>query len=251
MNLQFKDGFLFKWRKYFGGSELPIAYEYTEDEQGIPPVDPKVDHRCVIADLEKARAGHPVRFKSNTFGCTGGKSFCGYAPRPRANIAEFLSHDAKGEGERYKKNPEIAERAIASSPPFPAPAANLIFKRWDRLTEADHPTVVIFFATPDVLSGLFTLAGYDVADNESAVIAPFGAGCASIVKYANHEGSKENPRAILGMFDVSARPYVPANVLSFAVPMKRFEVMVGNMDESFLITESWQKVETRIESRQR
>jgi hypothetical protein len=48
------------------------------------------------------------------------------------------------------------------------------------------------------------------------------------------------------MFDVSARPSVPAGTLTFSVPMARFRAMVANMDESFLITESWSKVRERI-----
>jgi hypothetical protein len=48
------------------------------------------------------------------------------------------------------------------------------------------------------------------------------------------------------MFDVSARPFVPADVLSFAVPMKKFIGMIDNMEESFLITGSWKKVQKRI-----
>jgi len=52
----------------------------------------------------------------------------------------------------------------------------------------------------------------------------------------------------LGMFDVSARPCVPTDVLTFSVPMKRFIRMVGNMEESFLITNSWRKVLKRIRS---
>jgi hypothetical protein len=47
------------------------------------------------------------------------------------------------------------------------------------------------------------------------------------------------------MFDVSARPYVPAETLSFAVPMQKFVGMVANMDESFLITSSWSAVKKR------
>ena len=47
------------------------------------------------------------------------------------------------------------------------------------------------------------------------------------------------------MFDVSARPYVSADELTFAAPMNKFERMVGNMEESFLITESWKKVQKR------
>jgi hypothetical protein len=109
----------------------------------------------------------------------------------------------------------------------------------------DEPIAVVFFAVPDVLSGLFTLAGFDETRGES-VIAPFGAGCASIVYFPYHEAKSENPRAILGMFDVSARPCVPSDVLTFAVPWTRFVAMVENMEESFLITGSWSKVRERM-----
>ena len=54
------------------------------------------------------------------------------------------------------------------------------------------------------------------------------------------------PRAVLGMFDVSARPCVPAGTLTFAVPFNKFQQMAGNMEESFLITGSWEKVRKRI-----
>ncbi len=49
------------------------------------------------------------------------------------------------------------------------------------------------------------------------------------------------------MFDVSARPEVPQATLTFAVPMRRLEQMAANMDESFLITESWKKVRGRVQ----
>jgi len=49
------------------------------------------------------------------------------------------------------------------------------------------------------------------------------------------------------MFNVSARPYTGENILTFAVPIKRFKQMVEYMDESFLITESWSRVKKRID----
>jgi hypothetical protein len=113
------------------------------------------------------------------------------------------------------------------------------------LEEQDNPEVVIFFAQPDVLSGLFTLAGFDVAEPDG-VISPFAAGCGTIVQYPYLEKDKERPRGVIGMFDVSARPFVPANMLTFSVPMNKFARMVENMEESFLITESWNKVQKRI-----
>ena len=246
MNPELKTTFLEKWQKYFPGAELPITFEYTDDERGIPLINPAEEIRCMIRVLQKARAGVPLRFNARTFACTGGRHYCGFSPTLRYGIEEFLSHDADGEGERYKKTPGIAGEAIRRSPHFSAPAANLIFKRWDLLDGKDNPVAVIFFATPDVLSGLFTLASYDVLEPHGVVNAPFSAGCGSIVKYPALENEKENPRAVLGMFDVSARPYVPANTLTFSVPMKKFTQMVADMDESFLITESWEKVKGRM-----
>jgi uncharacterized protein (DUF169 family) len=238
--------FIAGWRKYFGGAELPITFEYSNDPRNMEIAKTTVETRCFIAALSAVRAGQSLAFRADSFGCPGGKHYCGYSTRLRVGIAEFLSHDEHGEGERYKKNPKIAAQAVGSGPRWKAPASFLLVKRWDRLTELDDPAVVVFFAVPDVLSGLFTLAGYDEGDPSGAVIAPFGAGCSTIVRYPFIELQSENPRAVLGLFDVSARPHVPPGTLTFAVPMPRFRRMVAHMDESFLITESWDKVRTRL-----
>jgi hypothetical protein len=137
------------------------------------------------------------------------------------------------------------KKYIQNNPPFKAPAKYLVFKRWDKLVESDDPLAAIFFATPDVMSGLFTLANYDSSD-PNGVIAPMGSGCSSIISYPLVESRSDRPRCVLGMFDVSARPCVPDNTLTFTIPVKRFEVMLGNIDESFLITESWKAVKERI-----
>jgi hypothetical protein len=107
------------------------------------------------------------------------------------------------------------------------------------------PEVVIFFAKPDVLSGLFMLANFDQVE-PNGVFTPFGAGCGTIVHYPYLEMKSDRPRAVIGMFDPSARPYVPSNVLTIAVPMVKFEKMVGYMEESFLITDTWKSVNKRI-----
>ncbi len=132
-----------------------------------------------------------------------------------------------------------------SAPPVKAPGRFIVFKRWDKLDASDNPEVVVFFAPPDVLSGLFTLASYDESA-QNMVIAPFGSGCASIVQYPFMEIKSERPRAVIGLFDVSARPFVPPDVLTFAAPMSKFVRMVADMEESFLITPSWVKIQKRI-----
>jgi uncharacterized protein (DUF169 family) len=193
------------------------------------------------------REGRSFVYSADTPGCTGGKRYTGFSQTLRPNFEYFLSCGIPGEleGERYKKTPELVEEHLQRNPPFQAPAEYLVFKRWDRLMEEDQPVAVVFFATPDVLSGLFTLANYDYA-NTDGVIAPMGSGCASIINYPYLESASATPRCVLGMFDVSARPCVPEEVLTFTVPMRRFEQMVANMDESFLITKSWNEVRERL-----
>jgi hypothetical protein len=160
----------------------------------------------------------------------------------------FLSCGIPGkmEGERYKKTPEMVKEYMKKhAPAMKAPGRFIVFKRWDRLEGADNPEVVIFFARPDVLAGLFTLASFDEVD-QNMVIAPFGSGCASIVQYPYLETKSPTPRAVIGMFDVSARPFVPKDTLTFSAPMNKFVRMIDNIEESFLITPSWAKVQKRI-----
>ncbi len=247
MDMILRDRFAALWHKHFGGVELPICLYFT-DSPDCQSASPPAGHSCLIGDLVRVRRGEDLCFDRDSVGCFGGKRYLGFDLQVRPNFEYFLSCGIPGklEGERYKKSPQIVRDTMARLPVDPAPAPFAVFKRWDRLTESDHPAVVIFFASPDVLSGLFTLANFDQAD-PNAVIAPFGAGCATICQYPLKEGRNPHPRAVVGMFDVSARPFVAAGVLSFAVPMARFQRMVADMDESFLATESWSRVRRRIQ----
>lgn len=247
MDLTLRDRFLERWRRYFGGEELPLAFWYTDEETAVPLVSAHKDRHCLLAELARVRAGEPLRFGATSFACLGGRRYAGYGEKLRPNFEYFLSTGIPGqlEGERYKKSPEIVREWLAHAPAFRAPGRFLVFKRWDQLAAADAPAVAVFFARPDALAGLFTLAGYPTAD-EAAVVAPFGAGCSTLVQRPYLEQVRTEPRAVLGTFDVSARPFVPADVLSFAVPVAKLAAMVDDMDESFLTTHSWELVRERL-----
>lgn len=246
MDKNARDRFLKLWKKYFNGAELPIAYYYADEPVSAEIVKPGSVPHCVIGALEGVRRGKSLALDVDAVGCPGGKRYLGFSPGLMPGFEYFLSCGTdEMAGERYKKTPEMVTEAMKEWPVFDAPAKYIIFKRWDNLEEADNPDVVIFFAEPDVLSGLFTLASFDEVNSEMSV-TPFGSGCSTIVQYPYLESLKDNPKTVLGMFDVSARPHVPAGTLTFSVPMGKFIRMVDNMEKSFLITPSWAQVQKRI-----
>ena len=247
MEKSVRDVFTINWKKYFNDAELPITFYYTDevDRSGMAPRS--TGHRCIIADLKQVRGGKPLCFDADTVGCLGGKRYLGFTQETADDFEFFLSCGIPGklEGERYKKSPEVVRQSLKYQPPFKAPGRYIVFKRWDQLDETDQPQVVIFFARPDMLAGLFTLANFDQAD-PNGVIAPFGSGCSSIVYHPFTQIESSRPRSVIGMFDVSARPYLVRDELTFSLPMARFRTLIDYMEESFLITSAWRKIQKRI-----
>jgi uncharacterized protein (DUF169 family) len=248
LDTEFRQRFEALWGKHFDGEDLPITFCYTDQEGRAELVEPGSSPRCLIAALAEVRSGRPLCFGPDSIGCAGGRRYVGFAEHIRPDFEYFLSCGIPGrlEGERYMKSPELVREVMEHAPRLKAPRRYIVFKRWDDLQESDDVDVVIFFARPDVLSGLFTLANYDEPRPEG-VFTPFGAGCSSIVQYPYIESGAAHPRGVIGMFDVSARPHVPENVLTFAVPFSKLVSMADNMEESFLITRSWERVRQRLQ----
>jgi uncharacterized protein (DUF169 family) len=247
MDLALKEKFLILWKRFFKNAELPITFYYTNGDGGVERANPTKGRSCIICELARIRNGESFFFDDETVRCGGGKRYLGFTNKLRPGFEYFLScGNEEIKGERYKRSPAIVQDIINDHKPLPITGKNIVFKRWDKLTASDNPDVVIFFARPDVLSGLFTLANFDQSDPNRA-FTPFGAGCGSIVYYPYMESKSEKSRAVIGMFDPSARPCVPEDVLSFAVPISKFRAMIGCMEESFLITNTWKKILKRIE----
>jgi uncharacterized protein (DUF169 family) len=247
MDTEIRDRFTRLWQTYCPGTELPISFGTRNEGETGEKAQPTKVWKCIICDLAKVRTGKTLILDRTAISCAGGLYYCGYDAKRSENFRYFLSGGKPGvvEGERYKKTPEIVDEIDAHHTEVPAGGKEYVFKRWDMLTAEDDPEVVIFFARPEVLSALFTLANYDQSEPDG-VICPFGSGCSSIIHYPRLELQREQPRAVLGMFDPSSRPCVQLDVLTMAFAMQKFVSMIGNMDESFLITKTWEKVKIKI-----
>lgn len=220
---------------------------------------------CVVSMLSAAAKGKTAVFDRKTFGCLGGGTGLGFGNQYvnfPAGIEYFLStgnkdfcqtemgkHIARNmpaleHGERYCKSPEVARKFIESLPMTDVPSEFVVFKPLEKVSEGETPKVVVFYVNPDQLSALVVLANYD-RDSSQSVIAPFGAGChtAGIIPF--NEDNSEKPRAVIGMFDISARKHVDRDILSFTVPYKMFLEMEANVEGSFLQEHEWLKVKER------
>jgi hypothetical protein len=126
------------------------------------------------------------------------------------------------------------------------PETYVVFKPLAEVDEsAETPRLINFYANPDQLSALVVLANYGRSTTDN-VIVRMGAGCHTICLFPLDEAEREVPRAVLGMFDITARPQVDADILSLSVPLRMFKEMEENVPGSFLDKPDWAKVRARI-----
>lgn len=227
------------YREAFGeAAELPLLFWYSQEPlRAVPKVE-----GCFFKALAQARNGAAVSLNADIIGCGGGKFYTGFAPMPPF-VPTFVSQK-----EHYKQTPEMVQEFVARLDVRPASGAWLNFARIDAPEAAacDRAEGVLFFATPDVLSGLVSWALFD-NNADDAVRAPFGSGCSAVVAEAVQENRRGGRSVFVGLFDPSVRPWVDPGVLGFVAPMSRFREMCGTMRASCLFgTQAWTKVRERI-----
>jgi hypothetical protein len=247
MDIEIKKEFIDKWGKYFPGSELPIAAFYADVLDGVEyPAAPKTSKKyvCIFGQLTSVRMGKARAFNQGNIGCFGAVGMFGFSDsqmlQEMGNNYDFLVKE-----EKFYKTAEQVREIMTNRPPSPARGKYIIFKRWDLLTANDQPLVVSFFCNPDTIAGLHALANYD-SMTQHAVIAPFSSGCDTLVGFAIRELQTDAPRAVLGLFDPSARICVKPELLTFSIPWPKFIGMLENMDKCFLTTSLWQTICKRM-----
>lgn len=230
---------------------------------------------CVMWMLASAAKGKTVVFDRKSYGCWGGgvglgfgnqflyfpggiECFCYFLSIGNETIVsgrktaeeiekfgrrEFVENFLKGE--RYIKSPGLVKKFIEQLPMIDIPNKYVIFKPLSKVDEKDKPVVIVFIVNPHQLSALVVLANYgrESLDN---VIMPMGAGCQQVGIFAYREAQSENPKAVAGLTDLSARKYIKRllgeDVFTFALPYKMFKEMERNVKGSFLERQVWKSL---------
>lgn len=228
--------FVLRFREAFGEAALlPIALWYGDAAVNAESRVP----RCMIGAIRKVCEGNSLTLTAENVMCGGGGLYTAFRPMEE-RVPLFVS-----ETEHYKQSPEQVRTYVESLEIELSKKPYLNFVSVDELDSWEGIEAVVFFATPDILSGLCTWAFYD-NDAEDAITTKFASGCAAIVTFATVENRKGGRRCFLGMFDPSARPLVPKNELSFVVPMSRFREMLQTMPDSALYQKAFSVVRRRI-----
>jgi hypothetical protein len=209
---------------------------------------------CVVTMINVIVRGKTAVFDRKTYGCLGGGIGLGFGDCYQdfeGGIEYFLSTgrgEGYREGECYFKTPEIARAFIDRLPIVDIPFEYVIFKSLENvIPEKETPQLIVFLANPDQLSALVVLAGFGRKGGDNVII-PFAAGCHTICLIPYHESKKKRPRAVVGITDISARPHIDRDLLSFTVPFKMFQEMEADVPKSFLKKNAWKKVVNRIKS---
>ncbi len=210
---------------------------------------------CVGSMVTTAARGKTVVFDRKTSGCPGGGTGLGFgncyvgfpidrllSTGGKAELPNGQSFDM-GEGERFFESPEVAARWAEALPYREVPTEYTVCKPLHQVAEGEAVSLVLMLVNPDQLSALVTLAGFrrGVID---ATVSSWGAACQSIL-FAHAEAESDNPRGVIGFFDISQRGKIARELLSYTMPFSLFLEMESSVDDSFLGTEMWEKLRDR------
>lgn len=256
----------------------PLAIFFAQE----PPEDGKeAKGICSMIPVSQAAKGETVYFASGSCSCPGaaggfgletldagrfpGGSECFYRflsigneswEQGREMIEQMKQHGVPkifieefSEGEGFLKTPELTKELSDSVPIAKPEGKYVVIKPLEKLNENETPKVVAFLVNPDQLSALVVLANYARHGRDNVRI-PFGAGCMTFGMYVFQEAEQENPKAVVGLTDISPRFYLRkilgGDILSFTVPLTLFEEMESNVAESFLSRSAWKTIRKPI-----
>ncbi len=204
---------------------------------------------CIAGNVWLARKKKKAAWISHAAcGCMGGGYYAGlYRPYLEANVL-YVSTGIPGtnmEGEHYLPTPESMHAFMDDCAPPPPTGEYCVLKPLERFTDEDPPLVAVFFARPEVMTGLLSLAWF-ASGTHHAVVSPFSAACGTMIAWPLVYQARGEERAVLGGFDVSARKFLKPDELIVALPLTLYAKMLEAMEDSALTRDTWQVTRKKV-----
>ncbi len=227
-----KGGFFLDVRK--PGDILPFIRRAGKIDE-----EKKRDFRCMFQFLGITRAkGTAAVFDADNFGCPGLRYYLGFIDRLPSFNHFFTSTGFPGvfNGERFFPSPSSSKRRSLEIGRIEPKGAFVVFEPMEHVSADTEPELVVFFENPETISGLAGLVSF-AADDADSVYAPFASGCGSVFSWPmklKREGAK---KAVLGVFDPAARPWMKPGEMTLSIPYPLFVRMLASFKKSFMYTD--------------
>ena len=216
----------------------------------LPSGREMIPNACTVTAFKSAMEGKTVYLTAENALCKGSLTGLGFRdglPPIPGGYGNFLACGAQGgpPPHRLNRSPEAAEALIWAQP-------QRVMEGYDGLEikpyrDGDTPDLVTIFCDADRLSAMCYLFNFSKDGGRyDTIIVPTVSGCASIFRVPFGELEREEPRAVVGLADLSARIHFTPELLALTVTGQDFKRMLADADASFISTKEWKTIQERI-----
>lgn len=208
----------------------------------------KKGNGCIVPLILKASTGVPLVVAEESTGWPCSAFYLGFQDTIFEGIEYFLSNkdDFWRPCERFIQNPTLAKAFVDNVHPVKPDKHYIVIKPLEDFLPDEEPESVLFFVNADQLGALVFLSHYDAPESFDRILSPFASACMALVTLPLKLARNNEQKAVIGLFDISARTRMPGDLLSFALPYSFLKKLADILPESFVTTESWRTVKARI-----
>jgi len=192
--------------------------------------------RCIFQFIMQTRKnGTPSVFSAEQFGCPGFRFYAGFQKTLPTFNHHFTSNGIPGiyPGERFYPSAASAKKSAEVLEGTTAKGKYLVFKHFSPSDTDKSIESIIFFGNPETIIGLAGLVRY-ATDNDHSVHSIYCSGCSSIFAWPKKFLSNGKDEAILGVFDLAARPWLKPGEMTLAMPFSLFRKILSIYQSTFI-----------------
>lgn len=235
------------FKEKLGLGNFPVGMFFSESRPEHAIGFKSKGNGCILPLIYKSAQGKTIAIDQDTTGWNCSAFYLGYQDWIFEGIECFLSDGVVNgrEGERFIKSEIQAKSFVESYRPKTLNTKVTIFKPLSDFEQNEKPEIVIFFVNPDELSALVYLLHFNSPEREDLIVTRFISGCGSIVTLPMKLKNEGKKQAVWGMHDISVRKRLPADLMTLTMPYELFVEINNDIDESFIITDSWKAIKER------
>ena len=234
-------------KEKLGLGNLPIGMFFSESKPENAISFKSKGNGCILPLIFKSAQGKTIAIDQDTTGWNCSAFYLGYQDWIFDGIECFLSDGVVDgrEGERFIKTSKQAKSFVEFYQPKTLNTKVTVFKPLSEFEQDETPEIVIFFVNADELSALVYLLHFNAPESEDRIVTRFISGCGSIVTLPMKLKKEGKMQAVWGMHDISVRRRLPKELMTLTMPYELLIEIAKDIDQSFIITESWKAIRER------